>query len=194
MYPARRYSVPAHIALVYDFVNSRDDRHFLLNGVRRVQRDSFATPRELQKWLVDHGLLDSGMKVSPGLRREAVAIRERLRSLLSHAPATRRTKTEEGAALEKSLRRFPVVIGWDKDGRLSLQGCSRGARGAVAVVLTEVYHAAIAGELDRLKVCPARECHWVFFDRTKPNTGKWCDPAICGNREKKRAYRQRKKG
>ena len=112
--------------------------------------------------------------------------------MLSHPATARRAVTGETSALQTSLHRFPVVIGWDGNRQFSLQPRSHDARGAVAAVIAAIYNAARSGQLDRLKVCPAPECHWVFFDRTKPNTGRWCDPALCGNREKKRAYRRRK--
>lgn len=193
MYPARRYAVPSSIALVYDFVNSRDARHFLRDGVRNVEQDSLATPHELQDWLVDHRLLAPGSKVSTALHQDAITIRESLRAFLCRGTADRRAPSPEMTALEKVMRKFPLVVGWNDQRELALRSRSSDAYGAMAAVVAGVYSAAMSGELDRLKSCPAAECQWVFFDRTKPNTGKWCDSAICGNREKKRAYRRRKK-
>lgn len=150
------------------------------------------TPRHLQKWLADHHLLDPGVKVDAALHREALTIREGLRALLRHAPDDRRAATTETTVLAKALRRFPVVVGWDDHHQMTLQRSSPNARGALETVVAGIYHAAVSGQLDRLKTCPSDECHWIFLDRTKPNTGVWCDPNICGNREKKRAYRRRK--
>lgn len=44
-------------------------------------------------------------------------------------------------------------------------------------------------ELDRLKQCPPDDCHWLFLDRTKNRSRRWCDMATCGNREKARRLR-----
>jgi predicted RNA-binding Zn ribbon-like protein len=60
-------------------------------------------------------------------------------------------------------------------------------------VLVDLHHAAEIGNLDRLKMCASDECQWVFYDRSKPATRRWCSSTICGNREKTRAYRTRRR-
>ena len=49
------------------------------------------------------------------------------------------------------------------------------------------------GTWSRLKVCAADDCRWIFYDRTKPGRGRWCEPELCGNRVKTRAYRERRR-
>ncbi|MCJ8521795.1 putative RNA-binding Zn ribbon-like protein [Pseudorhizobium tarimense] len=44
-------------------------------------------------------------------------------------------------------------------------------------------------ELSRLKQCPPDDCHWLFIDRTKNASRRWCDMGTCGNRAKKKAHR-----
>ena len=46
---------------------------------------------------------------------------------------------------------------------------------------------------DRLKMCAAEECRQVFFDRSKPETRRWCMSTLCGNRIKTLAYRERRR-
>jgi predicted RNA-binding Zn ribbon-like protein len=45
-------------------------------------------------------------------------------------------------------------------------------------------------ELARLKQCPPDDCHWLFIDRTKNGSRRWCDMGTCGNRAKKMAHRK----
>ena len=45
-------------------------------------------------------------------------------------------------------------------------------------------------ELSRLKQCPPDDCHWLFIDRTKNGSRRWCDMGTCGNRAKKMAHRR----
>jgi hypothetical protein len=45
--------------------------------------------------------------------------------------------------------------------------------------------------LARLKICASDECHWTFFDRSKPANRHSCSSSRCGNRQKTRAYRVR---
>jgi len=46
---------------------------------------------------------------------------------------------------------------------------------------------------DRLKYCPNEGCKWIFYDRTKANTRRWCNDRTCGNRERVRRSRNRRK-
>lgn len=42
---------------------------------------------------------------------------------------------------------------------------------------------------DRLRLCDAADCVWVFLDTSKNRTRRWCDMKQCGNREKARRFR-----
>jgi predicted RNA-binding Zn ribbon-like protein len=46
---------------------------------------------------------------------------------------------------------------------------------------------------DRLKYCPNEGCKWIFYDRTKANTRRWCNDRTCGNRDRVRRSRDRGK-
>jgi predicted RNA-binding Zn ribbon-like protein len=46
---------------------------------------------------------------------------------------------------------------------------------------------------DRLKYCPNDGCKWIFYDRTKANTRRWCNDRTCGNRDRVRRSRNRLK-
>ncbi len=45
----------------------------------------------------------------------------------------------------------------------------------------------------RLRRCQNEGCLWAFVDASRNGSRLWCDPEICGNVAKVRAYRQRKK-
>jgi predicted RNA-binding Zn ribbon-like protein len=62
-----------------------------------------------------------------------------------------------------------------------------GAIAAAAVPLT------VDGRWDRLKICPADDCRWAFYDRSKNRFRHWCSMAECGVRAKSRAFRARKR-
>jgi predicted RNA-binding Zn ribbon-like protein len=46
---------------------------------------------------------------------------------------------------------------------------------------------------DRLKYCPNEGCRWIFYDRTKANTRRWCNDRTCGNRDRVRRSRVRQR-
>lgn len=71
---------------------------------------------------------------------------------------------------------------------VSSQTLSEAIRGPVALsaltVLTQQ-------NLARIKQCEGDHCGWLFFDTTKNRLRRWCEMAVCGNRAKVRAFRQR---
>jgi len=44
--------------------------------------------------------------------------------------------------------------------------------------------------LDRIRVCSAEDCDWLFLDSSRNRSRRWCDMAVCGNRSKVRRFRQ----
>jgi len=50
-----------------------------------------------------------------------------------------------------------------------------------------------SGRLDRVRECANEEqgCGWVFMDRTKSRTKRWCSMDSCGNRAKVHAWYER---
>jgi predicted RNA-binding Zn ribbon-like protein len=62
--------------------------------------------------------------------------------------------------------------------------------GVRAPLIGPVVHAAVellgSGELTRLKTCT--DCDWLFLDRSKNRSRKWCTMEICGTQAKMRRY------
>jgi len=48
-------------------------------------------------------------------------------------------------------------------------------------------------ELARLGQCSGEDCTWLFVDRSRNHSRRWCDMAVCGNRSKARRYYERSK-
>jgi len=45
-------------------------------------------------------------------------------------------------------------------------------------------------DLARVRRCAADGCLWLFVDRSKNRSRRWCDMAVCGNRAKARRHRK----
>jgi predicted RNA-binding Zn ribbon-like protein len=50
------------------------------------------------------------------------------------------------------------------------------------------------GEIERIKVCSNHTCGWLFVDRSKNRSRRWCQMSDCGNNEKSRRFLQKKAG
>ncbi len=52
----------------------------------------------------------------------------------------------------------------------------------------------IEGDTARIKLCENSDCRWVFYDRSRSRTRRWCEGASgCGNLLKVRRFRERQK-
>lgn len=64
-------------------------------------------------------------------------------------------------------------------------------------ILWPVVHSAAelltGGELERVRICDGERCGWLFIDRSKNHSRRWCDMRDCGNVAKVRRYRRKRK-
>jgi len=185
-----RYSIPRELAALYDFVNSLDLRRFREQGVQHTPSDALASRAEAQAWMRAHDLLMPRHLLSKEEYRGALALRQALRAFIEAAPAKRSKNRDIGEGLETAAAAFPLLL------TTAQHGLALGPKGAnrLSQVLAELNHLVETAQLDRLKMCESPECHWVFFDRTKPANRRWCSSDRCGNRVKVRAFRERHRG
>jgi predicted RNA-binding Zn ribbon-like protein len=187
---AKKYPVPPSLALLYEFVNSLDLRRFEEHGSPHEPGDELVTPAQLESWLRERRLWQEKERMTPGAFRAALELRQSIRDLLALNPGSRRGATETLQRLSAAAQRYPLVLVGGEEGVLRL-GPAAGVSG-LARVLVELHGLEDADRLDRLKMCASQECHWVFYDRSKPGNRRWCSSALCGNRDKTRNYRARK--
>jgi predicted RNA-binding Zn ribbon-like protein len=118
---------------------------------------------------------------------------ERLRRLRDDLRNVVERKPGSELRLNQWIRRGrvrPVV----SDGRLSFGP----TEGIVAEIQVSVLDAIVLGHWPRLKACP--DCHWVFYDRSKNASKRWClmtsggsSGRSCGTIDKVRRFRQRQR-
>jgi predicted RNA-binding Zn ribbon-like protein len=161
---------------------------------------------DLVRWSLRAGLLDE--RRAKGLRTEAhrqpdeaqrvfdraVALREtiyRLALSIIHGTSPKQVDAEElNGPLEESavhLRLVPKEQGllwtWrgdDSDLRWPLWLLARCA--------ADLFTSESSG---RIRQCAGPDCGWLFLDRSRNRSRRWCDMADCGNREKARRHREK---
>jgi predicted RNA-binding Zn ribbon-like protein len=152
-------------------------------------RERLESPETLIDWLEGHGLR-TGKRATREDLRKAVAVREALRALLL-ANAGEMVGREAIGTLNAAVRRAHLSLVFEADGSLRLAPQASGLDGAIGALLAIVAAAMSDGTWSRLKACRAESCQWAFYDHTRNRSGVWCDMAVCGNRAKVRAYRER---
>ena len=176
---------PGRLETVRSYVNSVD----LEDGT-----DELSSPDALVRWLGEHELLDDGeaaTATAADLRR-AVAVREALRDLLlaQHDDETL-PPPDAVTTLKETARRSRVELCFRPDGSVTIEPCRPGVDGALGRLLGIVAEAQREGTWSRLKACPWDTCRWAFYDHSRNRSGVWCNMAVCGNRAKVKAFRER---
>lgn len=181
--------VPQRLGLLYDFVNSLDERCFSVHGRQLEPEDEFGTPSDLDRWCRDRRIVGTNVHAKAADLRVAKDLRAVLREAIS---ANGDDGVIDPTLFERTTRQIKHFVGIDADGRLALRPDQSAVRGALAVVLGEAFAASTTGDWKRLKMCGAGDCRWIFYDRTRPGTKRWCEADVCGNRIKMLNQRRRR--
>jgi predicted RNA-binding Zn ribbon-like protein len=177
-------TAPQPLYLVQRFVNSVD----VESG-----EDELATPDALRDWFAQRGLMDADAAVSSADLRRAIDVREGLRAVLLQNNGLPLDE-ERVERLDQVVRRAGVRVRFAPGRDPELVAAADGVDGAIARLMTIVAAAVEHGSWERLKACPREECEWAFYDKSKNRSGRWCTMESCGNIEKAKAFRERRKG
>ena len=177
-------TAPKPLHLVQRFVNSVD----LGSG-----EDELSSPEALRDWFAERGLMDRRDPVSAADLRRAIDVREGLRAVLLHNNGLPLDE-ERVARLDRAVGRASVRVRFAPGQDPELVPDARGVDGAIARLMAVVAAAVEHGRWERLKACPREQCEWAFFDKSKNRSGRWCTMETCGNIEKAKAFRERRRG
>ncbi len=172
---------PGELIIVQGFVNTLDVEKNV---------DDIGTTQLLKSWLVRHGLLRPEAGVSPADHRTVLALREALRTLMLVNNGQKLPPTAVNR-INDLVSRFKLAVSLKTNGSISLLPGSLGLSGVCEQILARVIGAVNEGTWWRLKACDLDTCRWAFYDGSKNQSGRWCSMAVCGSREKARAYRRR---
>jgi len=176
-----RPPAPDPVRLIQRFLNTLDiDRG----------SDDLDSRGGLEAWLNEVGLV-AKVPASPedGLAR-ATELREAIRDLLArrnHGTVTPRVADRFGRATVSLGFRTVASTAGD----FQLLPTSTGLGKALGAIVAVLIRSDADGSLARLKVCANDQCQWVYWDASRNRSGRWCTMALCGNRLKGRAFRQR---
>jgi predicted RNA-binding Zn ribbon-like protein len=180
----RRPPAPGELEHVRQFVNSAD----LETG-----EDDLGDVGALRHWFVSRGLMGPGEELGEEDLARAVAVREALRNLLEahhgEVPDPRDLELLNAAAAAAPVR---VVL--DAEGAATLSAAAHGLEAGLSRLFAIIECASWEGTWTRLKVCPEETCRAAFYDHSRNRSGTWCNMAVCGNRNKARAFRRRRAG
>jgi predicted RNA-binding Zn ribbon-like protein len=170
------HPAPGDLERVRRFVNTAD---------AEAGTDELADPAALAAWL---GVTDAGAADLA----HAVALREALRAVLLHHGGLP-LQPSAPRVLEAAARRARLAVAFDDHARAVPAARGTGVDAALGALLAIVAAAQADGTWERLKACPADDCRWAFYDRSRNRSAVWCDMRVCGNRAKVRGFRSRRR-
>lgn len=174
---------PGALETVRSFVNTYDAND---------ASEELSSPDELVGWLAGQQLLgDSGSdRATAADLRRAIELREALRA---HLRAHHGDPLDAGAAevLDAAARRARLTLRFTGPDETALEPEASGVDGALGRLLAIVTASIEDSSWRRLKVCPADDCQWAFYDESRNRSATWCDMKVCGNRAKVRGFRER---
>jgi predicted RNA-binding Zn ribbon-like protein len=174
---------PGELERVRAFVNTWDAE----DGT-----DAIESAAALRAWLAERELIEPAAKVTAAEHRRALGVRDALRATLrAHHGHPDDEECAQDVLCDASHRAKLQVV-FDDHGRSRLEPAAAGVDGAIGRLLTIAHQADLEGRWGRLKVCPADDCQWAFYDESRNRSATWCSMKVCGNRHKVREYRERR--
>lgn len=192
MTPAQRAALPRRTAFVFtgrpcaDLAMTGGDDWLSVFEVLHA-------PADLDRWLADGALAVSGTRAGDDDLRAARALRRALIAAVDALLGGRLPPAEAIEAIGAAAAVAPLVPRVDPDS---------GARGWAAptarAALSDVARDALEliGEREqweRLRICASDDCGILFYDASRPGRRRWCSTERCGDRNRARAYRARKR-
>jgi len=146
-------------------------------------------------WLEAAGQVPAGA-AAPGrpgeLLATARALRETVRAAVAARKAGTRIDVETLNAALAHAQRHMLLVEESGDG-LSLQAhyAAITPQQLLAPLAETAAHLLATADFNLVRKCEDHSCTLWFLDRTKSHRRRWCSMALCGNRNKVAAFRQR---
>jgi predicted RNA-binding Zn ribbon-like protein len=181
---SERETAAGDLGLIQAFVNTLD----VQPGTEEL-RDT----NTLGSWLVAKGLMREGEPVDESDLKHAVAVREAMRAVIGGGSG-RQVFPVDVATLNEAASASRLRMKFGRDGKPRLEPEASGPVGAIGRLVATLYSAMQDDDWEKLKLCSADDCRWVFYDRSKNHSSRWCSMQSCGNRAKARRFRKRRAG
>lgn len=172
-------AAPGDLEIVRAFLNTLD----VEDGIDRL-----ADPASAAGWLRECALLGAGADVGEDGAAALRSLRDALRAAVAAGEAL---PDDALAELNRAAAAAGLAVRFGPGPAPRFEPAAGGAAGAAGRLLAIVARSMTEGTFPRLKLCDNDRCAWAFYDHSRNRSGRWCTMAVCGNRMKARAFRQR---
>jgi predicted RNA-binding Zn ribbon-like protein len=188
--------------LSLDFINTLDNR-----VVPDRRKELIGSYRDLVDWAAQAGAIsptqrstlqreaEAHPKDAAEVRAQAVELRECLYRLITAILRNRKAAADDLSAfnayvsealshLELQAAPRAFRIGWPQT--------RHDLRSILWIIARSASDLFTGDDLKDVRECGADTCRWLFVDRSKNHSRRWCDMKTCGNRVKARKFYRRK--
>lgn len=188
-------------ALCLDFANTVSWRR------SRAPVERLATFDDFVSWGRQSGLISSQEEkrarrdglghpgVAARLLREARSLREAIFAVAAAISEQRPTDERTLRTLERWVQAAidnSRLIGRERSYRWELPTQTEGMQRVLWLVALSAEELLTSPDADRIGQCSGKDCRWLWLDRTRNKSRRWCDMAVCGNRAKSHRHYQRR--
>ena len=127
---------------------------------------------------------------------QLVELRALLRRMVEDIERKGQPSNEDMAAFNAVLKAVPVyrqLARQDDIYQVFLKPLSSDNNSLLAEIADSTAELLTQYNWRRVKVCRNDGCRWAFYDETRGNNRRWCNDLTCGNRDKVRRFRARRK-
>jgi predicted RNA-binding Zn ribbon-like protein len=127
---------------------------------------------------------------------EAIGLREAIYRIFSDIAEGRALAEADLATLNGALAEAPPRTRLVHEASGYAWAAEPSRRGVATLLAPVLWSAAdLLARTGRLRIrrCENDKCRWLFIDRSKAGTRRWCDMAACGNRAKAQRHYSRVK-
>lgn len=150
--------------------------------------DELADAASAERWCRSLRLAHASTATRPGTAADLAALRS-ARDLVRVM-----TLRNNGVAVEADtglLAGTPLQFAWEGGPTLRAPGATSLPTHVTGAALLALVRASGRPDWARVKACRGPDCAWVFIDRSRNGSRRWCQMSECGNRAKAAAFRAR---
>lgn len=184
--------------LCLDFINTLDNR-----PLPERRQELLHAYRDLADWALQAkaitaaqhaelvGAAEANVKEASDVLKRAIGLRECLYRIFGSMLKRQQPAGGDLSALNAQVSqafshlrlksaRSGLRLGWEENGSQLDSILWRVARSASDMLTSS--------DLRYVRECDANTCRWIFVDRSKNHSRRWCDMKVCGNRVKARKF------
>jgi predicted RNA-binding Zn ribbon-like protein len=176
-----------NLELMADFFNTYDKR-MRFEGDPGVE--CLKSPDDLNSFMLEHELISKYEKVTEHDLALAVKLRDETRKTIINNHSE--VNDNDLNTLNEVIQNFKFTINLSYESGEVRPVHTNGKKGLANLTFL-IYELKRDDLWNRIRICSAPDCQWVFVDHSRPGTGRWCSMKACGNRAKNRAFRERRK-